>query len=245
MKKVLLTLLILLLLVFGVGAWWLSRSLDSLVASAIRSYGPEITGVSVSLDGVKIVASEGTASLSGLRLGNPKGFNLPNSLVLGEISTRLDIASLTKDVVHIQEVVISRPLVTYEYSSNGSNLDQIQKNVQSYIDSHTSASEPAKNPGKQKKIIIDNLIVRDAHAEVSATALGGKALTVPLPDIHLKDIGKKSEGASPAEVASQVVGSITQGASKAASALNLGAIKDSVQSGASKAIDAVKGLFSK
>ena len=62
LKKLLLGLLLLLVLAAGGGIWWAYRSMDSLVASAIRGYGPDITGVAVKLDGVKIVPADGTRS---------------------------------------------------------------------------------------------------------------------------------------------------------------------------------------
>src|SRR3990170_7945314 len=49
MKKILLGVALVLLLAIGGGAWWLYSSLNSLVASAIRTYGPEITDVPVKL----------------------------------------------------------------------------------------------------------------------------------------------------------------------------------------------------
>ena len=39
---------------------------------------------------------------------------------------------------------------------------------------------------------------------MSVYGLGEKKLNVPLPDLHLKDIGKKENGASPAEAFKEV-----------------------------------------
>ena len=45
MKKILLGIAVVVLLGIAGGVWWLYSSIDSMVASAIRKYGPEITGV--------------------------------------------------------------------------------------------------------------------------------------------------------------------------------------------------------
>ena len=50
------------------------NSLDAQIASAIRRYGPEITGVPVSLSGVSISVVDGKAALYGLVVGNPDNF---------------------------------------------------------------------------------------------------------------------------------------------------------------------------
>ncbi len=223
------------------GGWWLYSSLDSVVASAIRSYGPEITGVSVKLDGVRIQPADGSAALRGLQLGNPKGFKTDHALAVGEVRMQLDIASLSKDVVLIKEIAIEQPEVVYEYASGGSNLDVIQRNVDAYIAKLTGGSQTPK--GKEKKLIIENLTIKGAKARVSAEVLQGKAMTVALNDIHLVDIGKKSNGVTPAEATRQIVGAITQSATKAVTPLNLGGAVDSVKKGAASAVDSVKGFF--
>ena len=244
MKKVVWIVLLLVLAVAGGGAWWVYRSMDRLVAQAIRSYVPEITGTTVALDGVHIDAAAGTAELRGLVLGNAQGFKMPHAAQLGLVKVRLDVASLAQPVVHIQEVLVEAPVVAYEYGSGGSNLEHIQRHVSQYLAAHgakDAADKDAKEPGK--KLIIDSLVIHAAKAEVSAAALNGKSLTVPLADVRMQDIGKKSGGATPAQVAEQVVGALSYGATRAAS--GIGGVADSIRSGAAAAGNAIKGLFSK
>lgn len=241
MGKILGAILIGVLVVVAGGAWWLYSSLDSVVAQAIRSYGPDITGVSVKLGGVKIQPTEGRAALHGLELGNPAGFKTERALSVGQISTTLDIASLNKDVVLIKEVVVEQPEVVYEYASGGSNLDVIQRHVDNYVAQKLGTSDKSK--GKEKKMIIEHLYIRGAKASVSAEMLKGKSMTVPLPDMHLTDIGKKTNGATAGEVAKQVLGALTQSVSKAVGSLNLGGAVDAVKKGTNSAVDTVKGFF--
>ncbi|MDE2418137.1 MAG: hypothetical protein KGN32_10050 [Burkholderiales bacterium] len=244
MGKFLWAAVVVLVLIIGGGAWWLYRSLDQVVASAIRSYGPEITGVSVKLERFNIKPAEGMAALVGLELGNPKGFKTPRALAVGTISMQLDVASLTKDVVLIKEIVIEKPEVTYEYASGGSNLDVIQRNVEAYVASKTGKNESTpKDNATQKKVIIEQVVIRDARAAVSAEILQGKAMTLVLPDMRLTDIGKKAGGVTPAEATRQVVGAISQSATKAVAPLNLGGAMDSIKKGVSSATDTVKGWF--
>ncbi len=243
MKKILFGIAVVVLLGIAGGAWWLYSSLDSLVASAIRKYGPEITGVSVKLLSVKIVPADGTASLRGLVVGNPKDFRTEHALSLGEISMKLDIGSLTKDVVLIKEISIIKPDVTYEYASGGSNLDAIKHNVDRYVAENLGGKNEPKDKGAGKKFIIENLYVKDGKANVSAEILKGKAMLVPLPDLHLHDIGKKSNGATAGEATKEVLGAITKSVTKATSSLNLGGAADSVKKGAESAGGKIKGLL--
>ena len=50
MKKILLGLVVLVLLAAGGGAWWLYSERDSLIADAIRTYGPQIDRKSTRLN---------------------------------------------------------------------------------------------------------------------------------------------------------------------------------------------------
>lgn len=212
----------LLLAVLGIagGVWWLYNSLDGVVASAIRTYGPEITGVSVQLESVKILPTDGTAALRGLEVGNPPGFHTARALSMGEISMELNVASLTKDLVHVKRLWIEQPEITYEYASGGSNLDVILRHVQAYIAENAGAHDATKNNAEEPKLVIDHLYIKGARAQVSADVLQGKTLSVPVPDLHLTDIGKKAKGVSPAEATRQVLSALIQSVGKAVAPLH-------------------------
>ena len=150
-KKVLVGAAIALILALVGGVWWFSHSLDSLVASAIRTFGPEITGVSIRLDRVKIDAMDGRATLHGLVVGNPSGFTADHALSLGEISMTLDLASLTRNVIVIKRISIAKPEVSYELGPGGSNLDAIQRNVDRYVAQHLGRSEE-RRVGKECRL---------------------------------------------------------------------------------------------
>ncbi len=240
MKKILLGIAVIVLLAIGGGVWWLYSSLDQLVASAIRQYGSEITGVSVKLASVKIAPADGTATLRGLVVGNPKDFKTEHALSLGEISMALDVGSLTKDVILIKEIAIIRPDIIYEYAAGGSNIDAIQRNVDRFVADHLGANDQTKGKGAGKKLIIENFYVRNGKINASAAVLQGKALSVALPELHLRDIGKKSNGATAGEAVKQIMGAVTQSVTRAVGNLSVGAATETLKKGAG---DTLKGLF--
>ncbi|NKB54975.1 MAG: hypothetical protein GKS00_01425 [Alphaproteobacteria bacterium] len=230
-----------LIVVIAVGVYWFASNLDSLIKTAVETYGSEITKAEVTLDEVEISPTSGAGSLRGLVMGNPSGFKSDNAFSLGEVSVSIDTGSLGSDTIVIKEVVIGAPAVTYEIGANGSNIDAIRKNVESYVGGSGGGSSGGEKEG-ETKLIIENLYVRDGKVNVSATALGGKSLGAPLPTIHLKDIGKKSDGATPGEVADQVIKAVSNGATKAVGTLNL----DKVLGGAAKdAMEKGKGVIEK
>ncbi len=241
-KKVLVGAAIVLILVLVGGVWWFSHSLDSLVASAIRTFGPEITGVSIQLDRVTIEAMDGRAALHGLVVGNPKGFKTDHALSLGEISLTLDLDSLTKDVIVVKQISIVKPDVSYEIGPGGSNLDTIQRNVDRYVTQHGGANERTERNGG-KKLVIENLYIKNATAHVGTAVMQRSGMSVPVPDLHLRDIGKRSGGATAGEVVEQVLGALTQSVTRTVASRGLGGTINTLKEDAGSAVDTLRGLL--
>ena len=99
------------LLVLGLGGalWWLYASRDALIERAIERYGPQLTGVSVKVGGVKLEPLDGTGAIRGLVVGNPPGYHAPQALSLGEMRLAVEPKSLTADVVHVKELALDAP----------------------------------------------------------------------------------------------------------------------------------------
>jgi uncharacterized protein involved in outer membrane biogenesis len=230
------------------GLWWLSHSLGPLVASAIRTHGPEITGVAVRIDSVAIAPFSGTAELRGLVVGSPGGFHADHALSLGEFSMSLSLRSLLADVIVVKRIVIVKPDIMYEVGPGGSNLQAIQRNVDHYAGGPGAA--PAKAPvakqsGGGKKLVIDDLFIKDATAHVSASVLRSGALSVPLPDLHLHAIGRASNGATAGEAVRQVLAALTKSVTAAVAKANLGQATKQLQKSAGSAGGMLKGLLKK
>lgn len=197
--KILSAFLVIALLAAG-GAWWLFASLDGLVKQAIEHWGPEITGVPVKVASVRIEVAEGRGTIRGLVVGNPKGFQAPHALKLGEMRLTLDPASVTRDVVVVRELLLVAPDATYERGQGSDNMAVIQRNVDAWVAKMVGAPKADAGPGK--KFIIEHLRIQGGKAHFGTT------LSSPMPDLHLRDIGKKTGGASAGEVVKQVWGSM-------------------------------------
>jgi hypothetical protein len=224
-------------------------SIDTLIQEAVETYGSEITQAEVKLAEVDLDPTSGKGTLRGLKVGNPAGFNTPSAFQLGAISITLDTSTLGSDPIVIKEIVISAPDVTYEVGSDGSNLDALQRNVEAYMAQFDTgeAAEPAE-PGESPNLVIEGLFINDGTINVSATFLGGKSLTTPLPNIHLEDIGKEDDGASPGEIAEEIFAAIKANATGAVSGLGVeglvsgaGEILEGVTEGAGDLLEGVTG----
>ncbi len=259
MKKLLLIgggLIVAVVLIVGGVAYYVFSNLDSIIKTAIEDVGSRATQTQVKLDSVniKISTTSSSGKLNGLTIANPKEFKTPSAFKLGEIGLTIDPNTVMSNTIVVKEVVIASPQVTYELANNGgSNVDAIRRNIDSFVKQYGGtgggSTQPAgkSDPASEKKLIIENLYVRGGKVEVSATALGGKTVPANLPDIHLKDLGKAKGGATPAEIADQIIDAIGNNAAKAVANLNLDALKgaagqalQNLQQGSGGATDATK-----
>jgi uncharacterized protein involved in outer membrane biogenesis len=213
-----------------VGVIVLYSSLGVLITQAVTTAGSEIIQAKVDLDETVIDASSGKGSLRGLLIGNPEGFETKSAFKMDVVEITLDTDSITSDTIIINEINIQAPEVTYELGGSGSNIDAIQQNVDAFVKKYagTSDSKEEKSEAKEDetKMIIDHVYVKGGKVNISATLLGGKSMTVSLPDIHLKDIGKEENGATPGEVAKSIIGALNKSILKAVAPLNLGKVGD-------------------
>ena len=240
------------LVIFGVAVALLMSNLDGIVKTAIEKFGSQVAGVPVRVSEVKISLSEGRGVIKGLTVANPAGYKTPTAFSLGEIVLAIDTGSVTKDPVVIKEITVAAPEVTYEMGAGGSNVDVIKKNVDAATGGG-KAKEPAKESsgGDGKKLIIDLMQLKGGKVTLAMqTPIPTGNLSGSLPDIKLTGIGRKSNGASGAEVAGQVMDALTKAAMEAGSKLASGALKDSAAKALEKvsvpgAGDAVKGLLGK
>lgn len=219
--------------ILGATVLWLSGNIDALIRDAITSYGSAMTRAPVSVAAVRIAATDGKGTISNLVLANPAGFKANHAIKVGRIDIDVDAASLTKDVVVIRRVAVVAPDVIYEKGATMTNFDAIQKNIASYL-------EPSESKREGRKLIVEELSIRDATAQASAGFMNGKAVSVALPDITLKNIGKAKGGISPGELGQEVAGALK---AKLTGAVNFDRLLKSTGQALDKAGTAIKGLF--
>ena len=221
----------LVVIVAGVGVVFLASNAPKIIQGVIEDQGSRVTQVTVKLDAVDLSISDQKAGLRGLSIANPSGFKTKRAINLKEVSVKLG-KGWTSDLIIVDEVMINAPEITYEIGSNGSNISAIQNNVQKFMnamggganDSAGAETKPSSSPENGPKLVINHLYVKSGQINVSASLMQGKTINTPLPTIHLKDIGKDSGGASPAEVANKVLSAITKSASSAAGSIDLSSL---------------------
>lgn len=215
MKKWLVALAVLVVLLAS-GAVFLLSSLNGIVVKTVNEEGPKYTGTTVHLDKADISLLSGTGTFSGLTLGNPEGFSGPWAAKVGSAAVVLDTGTVFDDTIVIPSIVIESPELVYELGKKSSNFETILRNIRARdkSDAAETSSSGAAAAGDaekkaKKKVIIDTLTISNARATLSIPEFR-LSVTVPLPEIRLTDIGRKSRGATMAEAGAIVLEELTK-----------------------------------
>lgn len=207
----------------------------SIIKAAVEEIGPKITKTTVTLDDADVSVTSGEGALRGLVIGNPEGYKTDAAFKLGEIKVKVDIGSLAGDTVLVREIVITAPDITYELGeAGGDNIRTIRDNARQFAGGGGArpAQPASQSDAAGRKLIIESLWIRDGKIAVSAAALGGKKLGTALPTIHLTNLGKDEGGATPGEIAEEVLGAIDTAVQKAVADIGLDKLKGVAGAGA-------------
>lgn len=208
MKKLVIAGAVVIVVVAGFIVLTLSN-LGPIVKKAVNTVGPQITKTDVKVNDVSLSIFSGEAKIKDFLLGNPKGFSSAQAMSVGSVYVDIDEKSITGNPIIINKIEIVAPQITYEKIKGTDNFQSLLKNVKGSAKAEKkNAAKSTKEEGAAKKIIINDVIVKDGSVTLTMAALGGKEISAPLPDIHLKDIGKEKQGATPAEAFEKIFESL-------------------------------------
>lgn len=181
--------------------------LNTLVREAVLQVGPEITGTTIGLDAVDIAVLDGRASIAGLAIGNPEGFQQPNIFSLESVQVEIDLPTVLDEVVVINRIFIQSPEIFYEGSNSNDNFRALLDNIAANL---PASGEEQEATASAKKIIIDEFLLVGGMVTARHEVLGDRVLDLPLPELRLTGIGRNSNGATAEEAARQIIQQITR-----------------------------------
>ena len=246
-KRLVIVAIVLFIIAIIAAVMILPAYLNGIVEQGIETYGPKVTGTTVTVEKVNLAPFSGSGAVTSLVVANPEGFHTDGAIKVGQAKVKLDPGTLLKDVVVINDISIDGAELTYELGGKGSNIGAIQKHIESVLGQGGGES--------QTKVVIERFSLQNCTVRVGATLLKGKAKTINLPAIELKDIGRKSSGITAVEAAAQIMNHVIGKASKAVvtNGINLPKVKlpnvdnlkNTLQDKIKKPLGKLKGLFGK
>lgn len=237
--------LVILVVLAGVAA---VLSLDSIIKKGVETIGPQATKSDIKLDGVTISILSGNGALKGLFVGNPGGYTTPSAIKVGRVSVSLKPKSVLSSKIVVRSIEVVQPEITFEGDLRGNNLSKILENVQAYAGAEKQAVQQGQKPAG-KKLQVDELTISGGKIDMSTSLLGGKSASVPLPDIHLENLGTGPDGITPGDLTEKVFQAVLASTTRAVAErlANLGknvtgTVKDAGQGAAGTVDKAAKGI---
>lgn len=256
MKKLIIRIVlavVVLVIVVLVGIWIF---LGSIVTKGVNTVGPTVTKTDVRLGSANVSIISGSATLNNLFVGNPEGYSTPSAIKADKIAVSLQPMSIFGDKIIVKSVNVEAPDITVEGGITKNNLTKILDNTQGSADqAEAKKNEPesqkkAPSDKAARKIEVDDFVISGAKVHYNGGALtGNKSITVPIPDIHLTNLGTGPEGITAADltkrVMNEVVASIGPAITSAAGNVGkeaTGLLKDVGSKGTSGLTNVTKGL---
>ena len=218
MKKILLVTL-LLILVLGGATYWFFDNLDDFIKNYMVENGSKMTKTEVEVDSVKTDFQKGEISINRLGIENPNGFSNSEAFEVEKVLISIKKESLNQDIIEIPLVLINNPEIIYEYNGKKTNFNVLKKNIQNYQNNGSNISQEKKstkttenkeikdtNDKKTPKtFFIKELKIVDLEIKARVSSLKKDVLNKKIPLIVIKDIGSKSQGASPEFILERVI----------------------------------------
>lgn len=226
-------------------------NLNSIVRKGVETVGPQLTKVDVRLGSAKLSPMNGNGELHKLFVGNPEGYKAPSAIEVGNIKVALKLSTAMSDTIVIDEVNIQAPEITFEGGLSGNNLSQILKNLEGSPDDVKSTPDGKSAGEGGRKYFVKDVVINGGQIHVRVTGLASKSLTVPLPPIHLQNIGSENKGVTAAQLCKEILKPLIVGSTKAglAAIAGLGSNVQDLGKGAveqlNKTTSGLKGIFKK
>jgi hypothetical protein len=181
----------------------LEFAIDSMIRSSFRLAVPAFLGVKeASVETLDFsFFKKHTLLLENLHIGNPEGYKTDGLFDLAKVDVKIKLSSLFSQAIEIEHVWIDGVEVTYEKGLTSSNLADLLARFDTGDEPEKPAEEsPKKEKSSSKAVVIRDLNIEGTRLHPTITLAQGIAPSIPLPPIHLTDIGAPSKEGDPAGI---------------------------------------------
>lgn len=149
---------------------------DRIVQIGVEKVGTTALGVDTTLRSVDLSITSGSLGMQNLKIANPPGFETPEMMNMGELTTAVDMNSVFSDTIRIEKIKIADLQITVEQKGLTSNIQAIMDNIkknQGPAQPRQKTQEPPKDLS-QKKLRVDRIEITDARAWIKLLPLPGQ-----------------------------------------------------------------------
>ena len=190
--------MIILLLVSGLLI--LDISFDSIIEEAVEKNISQVIGSSVTVEDVNFSVISGDGIITGIRVLNPEGFSENPALILGKVYFKVDMGSLSMDVITLSEIRADSPIIVPEKNGEGKlNFQILSQNLKRTTDRKNSVGKASKT--RMPKFRVSEFIL--SKGKIDLSGLGYDSGNLRISEYRLQNLGGP-DGATPAEVMEEI-----------------------------------------
>ncbi len=198
-KKILYAVLVIVFLLVS-GLLVLDISLDSIIKEAVEKNISRVIGSSVTVETVNCSVISGNGSVVGIRVLNPEGFSEGPALILGKVYFKVDMGSLSMDLITLSEIRADSFLIVPEKNGEGKlNFQVLSQNLKKTNDRKDQEEKTSKI--RMPKFRISEFVL--SEGEIDLSGLGYDSGNLRIPEYRLQNLGG-TDGVTPAEVMEEI-----------------------------------------
>ena len=190
---------------------------NPVVTSVANSLVPKYTDTAFNLGRLDLNPYTGKLLVSGVKLGNPKGYSEADAFSLGSLSAEVEVMSLMSSTIRVRDVTVDALFASWVFDAEGSNnFDRIVATVNEKLG---PKKEKEKEPS-ETKVVIDKVTIKNVRAVIGTGVFELESLT-------LADFGK----ATPAKLEISGVKLVNPPGFEAENAFSLGSLSIGMDTG--------------
>ena len=216
--------------------------IDPIAKNALEKGAPLVLGTNVSVERIHIEPLNGRVEITNLIVDNPgESYSSEYAIKLGDIIADIDLNTVTKDKIRIEEMFLKDVDVVYETNVINSNLQDILDNVKKLDTAEKSEKKEDKTDKESKEKTLQVDLIELSSVGVTVQAKGAAAgLPIKVTINPLTNLGTDEEGITPVGLTLRILGAIVTTAIKTAG----GSVGDAAAAISDAAADAVAGATS-
>ena len=216
--------------------------IDPIAKNALEKGAPLVLGTNVSVERIHIEPLNGRVEITNLIVDNPgESYSSEYAIKLGDIIADIDLNTVTKDKIRIEEMFLKDVDVVYETNVINSNLQEILDNVKKLDTAEKSEKKEDKTDKESKEKTLQVDLIELSSVGVTVQAKGAAAgLPIKVTIDPMTNLGMDEEGITPVGLTLRILGAIVTTAIKTAG----GSVGDAAAAISDAATDAVAGATS-